>query len=122
MYYTKHVMFGNYLRTVREGKRAVDRRFSLRQVAKRVGVEPAYLSKVERNEVRPPSEMRICLLAEELEINPDILCALAGKVRSDVLEIIRRRPAMIAPLVRRLDEVPDGFLREILRRTEEKLR
>lgn len=37
-----------------------DRRFSLRQVAMRVGVEPAYLSKIERGYFAPPSEELIC--------------------------------------------------------------
>lgn len=38
-------------------------RFSLRQVASRIGVEPAYLSKVERGLVPPPSEGTLLRLA-----------------------------------------------------------
>ena len=43
--------FGVAVRTAREELRRSDRRYSLRQVAQRVGVEPAYLSKIERGEV-----------------------------------------------------------------------
>jgi transcriptional regulator with XRE-family HTH domain len=48
--------FGQYVRKRREALRAADRRFSLRRVASRIGVEPSYLSKVERGEQPPPSE------------------------------------------------------------------
>ena len=122
MYYIVHIMFGNYVRSVREGKRKSDRRFSLRQVARRIGIEPAYLSKVERNEVRPPSEAKICLLADELEEDPDALLALAGKVRSDVLEIIRRRPKSFAQLVRRLEDASESDMREMVKKVKEEKR
>ena len=39
-------------------------------------------------------------LAEELGENPDALLALAGKVSSDLLEIIRERPFVVAELLR----------------------
>ena len=43
--------FGHYIRERREDRRKDDSRYSLRQLALRVGVEPSYLSKVERGEV-----------------------------------------------------------------------
>lgn len=95
-------MFGKHVRTVREAAKKRDRRYSVRQVAGRVGVEPAYLSKVEREKVSPPSEGKIILLARELGEDPDVLLSLAGKVSSDVLEIIRSRPRALAGLVRGL--------------------
>ncbi|WP_419625615.1 helix-turn-helix domain-containing protein, partial [Thiolapillus sp.] len=42
--------FGKYIREHREALKAEDRRFSVRQVAQRIGVEPAYLSKIERGD------------------------------------------------------------------------
>ena len=50
---------GNFLRERRESLRAEDRRYSVRQVAERVGVQPSYLSKIERGDVPPPSEETI---------------------------------------------------------------
>ncbi len=82
--------FGDYLRERREALRRADRRFSVRQVAQRIGVEPAYLSKIERNEVAPPSEEKVRALAADLGEDPDVLLALAGKVSSDLLAIERR--------------------------------
>ena len=58
--------YGKHLRTTREALRKTDRSFSLRQVAMRVGIEPAYLSKIERGEVAPPSEATTRKLAAEL--------------------------------------------------------
>ena len=60
------------------------------------------LSKIERGEQPPPGEQTIRRLAEELGENPDALLALAGKVSSDLLEIIRERPTVVAELLRAL--------------------
>ena len=43
-------IFGSYIREKREALRQYDRSYSLRQVAGRIGVEPSYLSKIERGE------------------------------------------------------------------------
>ena len=100
-------MFGRHVRQLRERKKRGDRSFSLRQVAARIGVEPAYLSKVERGMVAPPSEEKIIRLARELGEDPDVLLSLAGKVSSDVLAIIRKRPRALAGLVRSLRSVSE---------------
>lgn len=107
--------FGAYIRTRREEKLTQDRRFSLRQVAMRIGIEPAYLSKIERGDFAPPSEEVIRKLAEELDENPDILLALAGKVSKDLLAVILKRPQMIADLLRQIKEMPDHALLRIVR-------
>lgn len=107
--------FGEYVRSRREARRLEDRRFSVRQVAARIGVEPSYLSKVERSEQAPPSEEKIRALARELGEDPDILLALAGKVSSDLREIIRRRPQLFAQLIRELKDQPDHAVLRIVR-------
>jgi transcriptional regulator with XRE-family HTH domain len=103
------------LREQREGLRQADRSFSLRQVAERVGIEPSYLSKVERAEVAPPSEETIQRLAKELDLDPDALLALAGKVSSDLREVIRRRPELFGRLIRELRDLPDHAVLRIAR-------
>ena len=92
--------FGETLRASRTAQAENDPTFSLRQVAGRVGIELSYLSKIERGEQPPPGEQTIRRLAEELGENPDALLALAGKVSSDLLEIIRERPTVVAELLR----------------------
>ncbi len=107
--------FGTTTRTRREELRRGDRRFSLRQVALRVGIEPAYLSKIERGEVPPPSEATTQRLAGELGIDRDVYLALAGKVSADLQEIIRRRPKLFARLIRELRAAPDGAILHVVR-------
>ncbi len=125
MYYNVHTMadealskespFGATVRELREARQAGDRSFSLRQLAQRIGVEPSYLSKVERGETPPPSEAKILLLARELGEDPDLLLALAGKVSSDLQAVIRRRAALFAALIRELKDLPDQAVLRLVR-------
>ena len=92
-----------------------DPTFSLRKVAGRVGIEPSYLSEIERGAEPPPGEQTIRRLAEELGENPDALLALAGKVSSDLLEIIRERPTVVAELLRALRGMSAKRVSEISR-------
>lgn len=116
--YILHIMseFGSYIRERREGRRSGDPRFSVRQVASRIGVEPSYLSKVERGAEAAPSEATIRRLAAELDEDPDVLLALGGKVSAELQQIIRRRPELFAQLIRELAELPD---QAVLRLTRE---
>ena len=107
--------FGSYLRERRESLRQGNREFSLRKVAQRVGVEPSYLSKIERGEQPPPGEATARSLAEELGEDPDLLLAMAGKVSSDLQAIIRKRPALFAQLIRELKDMPDHAVLRIVR-------
>ncbi|MDJ0968295.1 MAG: helix-turn-helix transcriptional regulator [Kiloniellales bacterium] len=107
--------FGEYIRRRREDLREGDRRYSLRQVAQRIGIEPAYLSKIERGELQPPSEATTLRLAADLGEDPDVLLAMAGKVSSDLQEIIRRRPRLFADLIRQLKQAPDQAILRVVR-------
>ena len=107
--------FAEYVRKVREQHRAEDRRYSLRQVAQRIGVEPAYLSKIERGEVPPPSEATTVKLAKELGEDPDVLLAMGGKVSGDLQAIIRKRPKLFADLIRELKAAPDDAILRVVR-------
>ena len=107
--------FGEHIRATREQRRENDRRFSVRQTAQRIGVEPAYLSKIERDLVPPPSEATIRRLADDLELDTDVLLAMAGKVSTDLQEIIRKRPQLFADLLRQLRQMPDNAILRIVR-------
>lgn len=107
--------FGTHIRERREALATESRDYSLRQVAGRVGVEPAYLSKVEREEVAPPSEETIRRLAQELGEDPDVLLAMAGKVSQELQDIIRARPTLFAELIRKLKDAPDEAVFRVVR-------
>jgi transcriptional regulator with XRE-family HTH domain len=107
--------FGDYIRSLREKRRETDARFSVRQVAGRIGIEPSYLSKVERGQVSPPSEDTIKRLGEVLDTDPDVLLALAGKLSTDLKEIICKRPQLFAQLIREIRDLPDHAVVKLVR-------
>jgi transcriptional regulator with XRE-family HTH domain len=84
-------------------------------VAQRIDVEPAYLSKVERGLVPPPSEATIVRLAADLGEDADVLLAMAGKVSSDLQAIILRRPKQFAELIRQLKNAPNHAIVRVVR-------
>ena len=107
--------FGTYVRARREVLLANDREFSLRKVAQRVGVQASYLSKVERGDQPPPSEATVLKIAAELQEDPDVLLALAGKVSKELQQVILARPALFAKLLRELKSMPDHAVLRVVR-------
>ena len=87
--------FGAFIRARRETKE-----IGLREMAKMIGVSPTYVSKVERDEFPPPAEDKIRLIAEVIGCDVDELLARAGKVASDLSDIIKRNPVEVAALLR----------------------
>ena len=107
--------FGRFIRERRESLKREDPAYSVRRVAQRMGIQPSYLSKVERDEVSPPSEETTRKLAHELNVDSDMLLAMAGKVSTDLQDVIRKRPELFAELIRGLKEVPDHAVLRIVR-------
>jgi len=73
------------------------------------------LSKVERGLEPPPGETTAIALAPELQLDPDLLLAIAGKVSSELQTIIRKRPQQFAELIRALKDRPDHAVLRIVR-------
>lgn len=105
-----HMNFGDYIRQQREAAG-----LSLRYVAGQIKVQPSYLSKVERNQQSPPSEAKIKALAAALGEHPDVLLAMAGKLSTDLADIIRQRPRLMAELLRELKDLPDNAVLRLVR-------
>src|SRR3954451_21134334 len=87
--------FGAFIRGRREA-----RDIGLREMAKMIGVSPTYLSKVERDEFPPPAEDKVTAIAEIIDYDADELLARAGRVASDLSDIIKRHPVEVAALLR----------------------
>lgn len=113
------MQFGPFIRQARESIHTEDKAFSLRQVAARVGIEPAYLSKIERGVFPPPSEDVIVKLADALKEDRDVLLALAGKLSSDLQQIIMQRPRLFADLLRQLKQAPDHAILRVVREVKD---
>ena len=107
--------FGQQLRKRREELLKGSPDFTVRKVAGRLGIQPSYVSKVERCEVPPPSEATIIRWAEELGEDPDVLLALAGKVSAELRDVIVKRPKVFAQLLRELKDAPDHALLRVVR-------
>jgi HTH-type transcriptional regulator, competence development regulator len=80
--------------------RRLEKGLGLRELARMVGMSATYMSKVERGEFGPPIEAKIRAIAEALGENPDELLALAGKVASELDDIIRSSPQEMATFLR----------------------
>ena len=89
------LQFGAFVRREREA-----REIGLREMAKKIGVSPTYLSKVERDEFTPPTEDKVRAIAQIIECDTDELLAMAGRIPSDLADIIKRNPVEVSALLR----------------------
>jgi transcriptional regulator with XRE-family HTH domain len=92
---SKGEKFGAFVRREREA-----REIGLREMSKMIGVSPTYLSKVERDEFPPPAEDKVKAIAKIINCDADDLLARAGRVSSDLSDIIKRHPVELAALLR----------------------
>jgi transcriptional regulator with XRE-family HTH domain len=87
--------FGAFVRRERGAKE-----IGLREMAKMIGVSPTYLSKVERDEFPPPAEDKVKAIAKIIECDADDMLARAGRVSTDISDIIKSHPIELAKLLR----------------------
>ena len=67
---------------------------SQRELADKIGINFTYLSKIESGALPPPSEQVILRLAKVLNADKDELLTLAGKIPSDVVQMLKNREAL----------------------------
>lgn len=111
--------FGSYIRSVREEKQKVDKKYSLRQVATRVGVEPSYLSKVERGDEQSPSEAFVKKLSLELAQDENVMLAMVGKISTELKDIILKNPVVFSQLLESLKNSPENAILRIVREVKD---
>ena len=100
--------FGDRVRKAREAKQ-----ITLRKFAEIIGISPTYLSKVERGDFDPPGEEKIKKIADALGEDPDELLALAGKVSSDLPDIVRKHPREMAAFLRTARNLSAGEIERL---------
>jgi transcriptional regulator with XRE-family HTH domain len=76
--------FGKRIRELR--KRA---NLTLRDLARRIGVDFSYISKLENGQLPPPSEVVISRLAQALGTDYDELIELSGRLPADIARIVK---------------------------------
>ncbi len=77
----------NFGDTVRSLRMAQD--LGLRETATKVGISPAYLSRIERGKESPPRPEVIKELARVLAADPDVLYRLSSSTDPDVVGYLR---------------------------------
>ena len=105
--------FGAFIRREREA-----REIGLREMAKMIRVSPTYLSKVERDEFSPPAEDKVKAIAKIIECDADDLLARAGRVSSDISDIIKRQPVELTALLRTAKGLKAGDIARLAREAQ----
>jgi transcriptional regulator with XRE-family HTH domain len=97
----KEKTFGQLIRELRINHKEYN---SLREFARKVGLSPAYLSRIENQKEPPPSESIIERMAEALGIDKYELFSHAGKIPTEFLETFKKNPKSVASFMRRAQE------------------
>ena len=84
----KHKTFGQTLKEIRRSKDITQR-----QLATAVGVDFSYISKIENDRMPPPAADTIVKICEMLDVPPDDLLAMSGKMPTPIKEAISEKPA-----------------------------
>ena len=107
--------FGAYIRAKREALLQHNSKYTVRKFAEQLGIQPSYISRIEREDVPPPSEETIVSMALLLSEDPDVLLAMAGKVSNELRQAIIRRPRLFSELIRHLKDAPDRSVLSVVR-------
>lgn len=76
--------------TIRDLRVAQD--LGLRETAGKVGISPAYLSRIERGKERPPRPEVIKELAKVLAADPDVLFRLSSSTDPEIVDFLHKQP------------------------------
>jgi transcriptional regulator with XRE-family HTH domain len=107
--------FGQTIRRLREAKG-----ITLRKLAELLDVSPTFLSKIERDEPGSrPSEERIAVLAKLLDQDADEFLALAGRVSTELQQIILSQPKTYASFLRKAKDLPPQAVEEATRNLDD---
>lgn len=83
----------NFGETIRDLRVAQD--LGLRETAAKIGLSPAYLSRIERNKERPPRPEVIKTLAKVLAADPDVLFRLSSSTDPEIVDYLHDQPEVM---------------------------
>jgi len=108
--------FGQALRALR-----MKEDVTLRDMARRLGVTPTYLSQVEQDKFKPPTEDRIKQMGLILNLpqeQVDELVAMAGRVSQDLREVVTEHPREMATFLRTAKGLTAEDILELTKRAQ----
>lgn len=83
----------NFGETIRDLRVAQD--LGLRETASKIGISPAYLSRIERNKESPPRPEVIRDLAKILAADPDVLFRLSSSTDPEIVTYLHEQPGVM---------------------------
>ena len=99
--------FGQCIRGLRR-----ERNLTQRDLAAQLGIDFTYLSKLENDRGEIPAETTVRRLAELLDVDPEELLSLAGRVPSELRERARD-DVEFARFLRSLPDLPDDEVQRL---------
>jgi len=87
---------------------------SLRELARKVDMQPAYLSKVETGQTSA-SEKLVGRMASALGEDPDAMALCAAQITDSLYDIVARHPDAFADLIRNLKKAPKNAILRLVR-------
>lgn len=106
---SEQITFGQKIKEARKAKN-----YSQRVLAKQIGIDFTYLSKIENNRSDyAPKEDVIRRLAEQLELDAEELIFLAGRIPESDTDLLKQHYQTMPALFRRIRQ-DDKFSTEIL--------
>ncbi|MBF0147819.1 MAG: helix-turn-helix domain-containing protein [Magnetococcales bacterium] len=82
--------FGDIIRELR-----LAQNLGLRETAGKLGISPAYLSRIERSKERPPRPDVIKAMAKILAADPDVLFRLSSSTDPEVTDYLHEQPDVV---------------------------
>ena len=76
--------FGSFIR-----ERRIAKNVSLRRMAKLLDISPTYLSRIENDDLQPPSEDTVRRIAAEIGCEQEELMARANRLSSEIEKIVK---------------------------------
>jgi transcriptional regulator with XRE-family HTH domain len=104
--------------TIRDLRVAQD--LGLRETATKVGISPAYLSRIERGKERPPRPEIIKELARLLAADPDVLFRLSSSTDPEVVDFLHEQPEVMNLLrLIKASNLSNDDIKSLIRTAEE---
>ena len=106
--------FGELVRRLREA-----RDLGLRELARKAGISPSYLSMIEAGTADPPTVDKLEGLAAALGTDRDLLVVAAGRIPTDVEKAIQADPQKVLWLLRQTKDTSVDALKKALKGNSE---
>lgn len=109
----KSETLGNFIR-----RRRAERGLTLRELARRIKVSPAFVQKVETRNWRPGEE-KLLKISEVLDCQSEELLKLAGKISTVSRDAILQKPVELGELLRTAKDLSADEIWELIHHAKE---